>query len=257
MHIQIEVTTVCNYQCFYCAGRDMPQKHMDMDLFKDILRRIPPGKHRVSLQGEGEPTMHPNFWEMVELVTGMEHIPYTITNGSRIEPAQIARYFPRIGISLDTIDPNEAQRIKRYKLHQVLKKLGDLLKVYEARRIVIHTVDYGQDIAPLKSYLAGLGITKHVVQPLQIKDDYAYRYKEMVAAPAKKCSYSCGFVNAPIMRFYNLNGIEMPCCYIKDASKFVSIEDIKNSLDNKIVPSACSGCREIYEGEEMSRVFQV
>lgn len=257
MHIQIEVTTICNYQCFYCAGRDMPQRHMDMELFKGILKRIPPGQHRVSLQGEGEPTMHPHFWEMVEMVKQLGHTPYTITNGSIMDPAQVIRFFPRIGISIDTIDPDEAHRIKRYKLRKVLKNLESLLKVYEARRIVIHTVDYGQDIKPLKSYLAGLGITKHVVQPLQVKDDYAYRYKELAAAPQKACSYNCEFVNSPIMRYYSLNGVEMPCCYIKDTSKFVSIEDIKQSLDNQIVPPACAGCGELYKDEKRARIFQV
>ena len=129
MHIQIEVTTKCNYECFYCAGRDLPQQHLDMALFARILEGIPPGKHRISLQGEGEPTMHPNFWEMVETVIALGHMPYTITNGSLMNAEKIAKYFPRIGISLDTVDPAEAQRIKRYKLDKMLGKLDELLAV--------------------------------------------------------------------------------------------------------------------------------
>ena len=258
MHIQIEVTTICNYDCFYCAGRDMPQRHMSMELFQDVLKRLPEGgPHRISLQGEGEPTMHPNFWEMVERVAGLGHVPYTITNGTRIDSERIAQFFPRIGVSIDTLDPAEAERIKRYNLAKVLRNLNKLLQSYEVWRIVIHTVDYGQDIQPLTEYLDKLGITKHVVQPLQVKDDYAYRYEEIASPPNNNCTYSCGFVDTPIMRFYNMNGTEMPCCYIKDASKFVSTEHIRESLGNKVTPEACSGCRELYEGEEMSKIFQI
>lgn len=59
------------------------------------------------------------------------------------------------------------------------------------------------------------------------------------------------------MRFSNLQGIEIPCCYIKDTSKFTSTEDIKHALDNHTVPEVCSGCRQLYEDEDLSKVFQI
>lgn len=257
MHIQIEVTTRCNYGCFYCAGRDMAQRHMDMELFKSILKKLPHGGHRVSLQGEGEPMMHPNFWEMVEMVTALGHIPYTITNGSLMKPEKVAANFPRIGVSIDTVDPEEAHRIKRFKLEKMLKNFEKLLSIYEPHRVIVHTVDYGQDIEPLKQYLASVGITKHVIQPLQVKDDYAYLYGDKAVRPDTPITYNCAFLDKPVMRYYNLDGVEMPCCYIKDAKHYISIADLKQQLDNKVVPRSCSGCRELHEGVEMSRVFLV
>mgnify|MGYP002336518558 CR=1 FL=1 len=92
----------------------MPQRHMPLPLFRDILSRLPPGQHTVSLQGEGEPLTHPEFWEMVKLVEQRGCIPYTITNGSKIDPERMGLYFPWIGVSLDTLDADEAQRIGRY-----------------------------------------------------------------------------------------------------------------------------------------------
>lgn len=258
MHIQIEITTICNYGCFYCAGRDMPQQHMSMELFKEIIRKLPENApHRISLQGEGEPTLHPGFWDMVEMVTELGHVPYTITNGTRLNFHKVFRYFPRIGISIDTYDPAEAERIKRYNLAKVLRNVETLLETYDPWRIIIHTVDYGQDIQPLKDYLDRQGITKHVVQPLQIKDDYAGRYETLVSHLEKNISYRCGFVTAEVMKYYNLQGIEMPCCYIKNTEFFVSSEHIRKSLAKKVVPKVCQGCRELYEGEEMSRVFLI
>jgi len=57
---QIEVTTICNFDCYYSAGRDMEQRHMEMDVFARILTRFAPFTGMtVSLQGEGAQTLHP------------------------------------------------------------------------------------------------------------------------------------------------------------------------------------------------------
>jgi len=236
----------------------MPQEHIDLALFEKIIGQLPSGgPHRISLQGEGEPTLHPDFWHMVERVTEMGHIPYTITNGTRLDIERILRFFPRIGISIDTLDFAEAEKIGRHHLSKVLLNLDRLLEHYEPWRIIIHTVDYGQEMGTLTTYLKGRGLEKHVVQPLQTKEDYSYRYQGMISATDHTCTYSCAFVNAPIMQFYNIRGLQLPCCYIKDASKFISLEHIKTSLDNKEIPDACRGCRELFEGEGTSKLFLV
>jgi MoaA/NifB/PqqE/SkfB family radical SAM enzyme len=250
MHIQIEITTRCNYQCFYCAGRDMPQTHMAWLLFNTILHNLPAGRHRISLQGEGEPFWHPRFWDMVDRIVQCGHTPHTITNGSHLDVERIAQYFPKIGISIDTIDPGEANRIKRYNVRNVLHNLHRLLQVYPPERILIHTVDYGQDLQPLAVYLRSLGITKHIVQPLQEKDDYAYRYSDLLPQRAPgHYTYHCRYITAPLMRYYNVDGIEMPCCFIKDVSQFLSTDHIRRDLEAGTVPATCRGCREIYTTE--------
>ena len=40
MFHQIEITTKCNFRCFYCAGRTMPQRHMTEATMNDILARL-------------------------------------------------------------------------------------------------------------------------------------------------------------------------------------------------------------------------
>jgi MoaA/NifB/PqqE/SkfB family radical SAM enzyme len=246
MQVQIEISTFCNFTCFYCAGRNLRQGHMDLDLFQKILHQLPPGRHRISLQGEGEPTLHPRFWDMVDLVCKLGHTPYTITNGLCIEPQLLHKYLPKIGISIDTLDAAESKRIGRPGLERVLRNLDRLLSVYEVRNIIIYSVDYGQDLAPLAAYLKTRGV-KHIIQPLQGKHDYARRYPELVRLTTRVCSYSCRYAKTPIMLYYNLDGVAMPCCFIKDASLFVSIDHIRDSLARRLVPACCEGCNELYE----------
>lgn len=246
-YVQIEITTRCNYQCFYCAGRDMPQAHMSWETFTEILRNeIEHTPSRISLQGEGEPMMHPRFWDMVEAIREAGLIPYTITNGSLMDAARIARTFKNIGISLDTIDPVFAQRIGRYKLPRVLANIDALRTVMSPDKIFIHTVDMGQPLDPLRKYLKERGLMRHVVQPLQTKTDYSRRYAAPNEQLLGRCTFNCRFVNSVEMRYYDISGRELPCCFIKDVQKFSSREHVREQLDKRIVPDCCTGCRMIF-----------
>lgn len=244
MFFQFEVTTHCTFTCFYCAGRDMPQKHMGWDVFERLLAGLPQGRHVVSLQGEGEPTLHPRFWDMAAAVRRRGYEPTTITNGYEIDVARMAEEMPTVAVSLDTLDEAEATRIGRLKLPRVLANLERLVEVMGSKRIRIMTVDFGQDLSALRVFLKGKGIDQHIVQPLQGKDDYARRYPERLPVNGQY-HHHCRFLKAPVMRFYDIVGREMPCCFIKDASAFTSIDALTAELARGVVPKSCSGCSEI------------
>lgn len=245
---QIEITTRCNFSCFYCAGRDMPQRDMGWDQFVRIVDAIGGRGATVSLQGEGEPSLHPRFWAMADYVAAAGHVPYTILNGSRIDAARLARVFPRVGISVDTLDTEEAERIGRHHLAKVLANLQELVAAMGARRIIIMTVDMGQPLAPLREWVRARGFGRHVVQPLSPKDDYARRYRDRVAArsPAPR-QPGCRFLETDVMRFHSLEGKTMPCCFIKDAAGYRTISALRAELDAGVVPTSCSGCGQLRE----------
>jgi len=243
---QVEITTHCNYKCFYCAGRDFPQAHMPRERFLEVVSRLAPGRHTVSLQGEGEPTVHPDFWAFVSEVAGRNYIPYTITNGSHIDPQLAERYFPALGFSLDTVDAVEAHRIGRLKLSRALRNLEALVARMGPSRIIIHTVDYGQDLAPVRQFVASRRL-RHFVQPLQRKADYAKRYPGQVAVAIHPATTPrpCRYLASNQMRFFSLDGTEFPCCYIKDATNYPGIEGLRQEMLNHRVPYSCRGCAEI------------
>lgn len=243
--VQIEVTTLCNFGCFYCAGREMPQRHMELALFDKILAGLPDTRLTVSLQGEGEPTVHPYFWDMLGKVAMSGKRPYTITNCSNIDIRRTARLFPQIGVSLDTLEEDEAERIGRFGLSDVLSNLEQLIAAMGPMRIIIHSVDYGQPLEALRAYVHSLGIDRHVVQRIQHKADYSKRYPDLVTFKNERYHFRCRYILQPSMRFFNVNGRMMPCCSIKDASKYTSIEHIGTEFSRHIIPDCCVGCREI------------
>lgn len=246
--VQIEVTTLCNFGCFYCAGRGMPQRHMELALFDEILACLPAARLTVSLQGEGEPTLHPRFWDMVEKVVTSGKYPYTITNCSSIDIRRTARLFPQIGVSLDTLEEDEADRIGRFGLSGVLRNLEQLVAAMGPGGIIIHSVDYGQPLEALREYVQSLGIDRHLIQPIQTKADYSKRYPQLVDLGSGQYHFRCRYVFQPSMRYFDVNGRMMPCCSIKESSTYVSIGQIGTELEQQIIPDCCVGCREIREG---------
>ena len=247
--VQIEITTRCNFQCWYCAGRSVPQEDMSWEMFKSIVDTIPFAGTKVTLQGEGEPTLHPKFWEMAAYVRVKGHVPFIVTNGSRIDALRVAQTFPTVTVSLDTLDQEYADSVGRVNLPKVLENISELLKVMTPQRVTIKTVDTGQDLGPLKEYVSRVLRTKHVIVPLLAKDDYAQHYPSDTKLPpvtqyptGLRIRKTCSYVATPRMRFYTLNGKELPCCFIKDDSKFTSVTDMALQLRNGDVPAACTGC---------------
>jgi len=151
-----------------------------------------------------------------------------------------------IAVSLDTVNPAEAERIGRKGLARVLANFEYLVKTAGPQRIVVHTVDYGQDRRPLATYLRHCGIRRHVVQPLQVKDDYRQRYPEWGEAPTQPdAPKPCAYLVRPRMRYFNIDGVELPCCFIKDVARYESAEALRRDFAGGRVPRACAGCREV------------
>lgn len=243
MMAQFEITTRCNFDCFYCAGRLMRQGDMSVKAFQELLRqhvtRYGP-LDVVSLQGEGEPTLHPEFFRMAEHVRALGSRPYTITNGSYKHPEQFIGLFPQVGVSIDSLDPQVATAFGRYNLPRVIAFVEALAPKLQ---IVIHSVAHQQYTPPIAAWCRERGYG-HIVQPLQTKEDYIQRYRDRLSAtPGAPGGFSCSYLAQPRMRYYTLDGLEMPCCYIKDVSQFPGIDALLAHQKGSTWPPCCIGCR--------------
>src|SRR5262245_23353808 len=111
--VQIEPTTRCNFTCGFCSGRHMPQTDLDYDLFEETLERLPGLKH-LELQGEGEPLMHPRFFDMLEAAQRRDVSTYFITNGSFLDRTTVERILlagvKHIAVSIESPDADTFRR---------------------------------------------------------------------------------------------------------------------------------------------------
>lgn len=189
--MQIELTTRCNYTCGFCAGRNMEQRDLTLADLERVLERVE-GLEHVELQGEGEPLMHPQFFDMIAAIR--RRFPGAgvslITNGSLLTATNAAALLEyrvaRIFVSMESADNGRFQAIRGGSFERVKTGIRRLLDERAKRGLAQPTLgiavtvlrstaeDLFTTIAPLYREL-GLdgGIT---VQPLQEMPQYTRWY---------------------------------------------------------------------------------
>jgi MoaA/NifB/PqqE/SkfB family radical SAM enzyme len=120
---QIEPTTRCNFTCGFCAGRSMRQGDLPWETFERFLAQHP-GLRHIELQGEGEPLMHPRFFDMVAACRARGINVSIITNGSLLTRARADRLVEEgvasVHISLESADHDEFKAIRGGKFSKVV-----------------------------------------------------------------------------------------------------------------------------------------
>lgn len=83
----IELTSKCNFRCFYCNSINSPRKQfMDEQLFYHIVDQIHElTNQQVRLHMDGEPTLHKKFEEFAHAINSRGHVIALATNGSLLK----------------------------------------------------------------------------------------------------------------------------------------------------------------------------
>ncbi len=109
--IQIEITTLCNFNCKMCLRSFQKDTYQNMPLeqFEALAKQIFPKIKKVVLYGHGEPLMHPDFEKIVKITR--KYLPKDgkidfTTNGSLLTPSKLDQILKnninRIVVSFDT-----------------------------------------------------------------------------------------------------------------------------------------------------------
>jgi len=104
--INIHITNVCNYQCKFCYYRKFDKKKwIETHDFINILKQLKnsPVK-KINLAG-GEPLLHPNIKNLLQIMRDMGFISSIITNGSKLNTQWLdchGNNIDLIGISCDS-----------------------------------------------------------------------------------------------------------------------------------------------------------
>lgn len=216
--LQVEPTTRCNYTCGFCAGRHMPQADLDFGHFERLLAGVE-GVEHIELQGEGEPLLHPRFFDMI--AAARRKFPGVgismISNGSMFTAENIAQILDhgiaRIFVSMESADDEKFQAIRGGKLERVRRGIRALLAERDARGLAAPTIgiavtvlrstvdDPFDTIAPLYRELRlDGGIT---VQQLQAMPQYVRHYDEAMRGelfgPGDAQHFNARFAAAPAL----------------------------------------------------------
>lgn len=127
----LELTNACNLNCVMCGRNAAQFKPTVFDMewlryFEPLLDTV----EEVTLMGWGEPTVHPDFVQMLELIGRHDARIYFCTNGMRLDRLHNAIFDNRVDVFAVSVDGATAEtnaRIRRGSdLDAITKSLRDI-----------------------------------------------------------------------------------------------------------------------------------
>ena len=134
----LELTNACNLNCVMCGrnAANFKPTFFDMENFYS-LEPLMDTIEEVTLMGWGEPTIHPHFNEMLEIINRHAARKYFCSNGMNLQKIKNAIFDYNVdvfAISLDGATDETNSRIRRgSNINQIKADLQDIVKIKKER----------------------------------------------------------------------------------------------------------------------------
>lgn len=143
-HLQLIISDLCNQDCHFCAyrmeggfstanfadeqGNKNPKRFIPTAKCKQILDDAKAiGVRAVEFTGGGEPTVHPDCWEIIAHAQSLGLQTGLVTNGVRLKDWDVIRKLTWLRVSLDAGREETYERIRRSKAWgKVMENLAHL-----------------------------------------------------------------------------------------------------------------------------------
>lgn len=142
-----ELTNLCNLNCIMCGrnAADFKPTIFDMDWFRwfePLFDTI----EEVTLMGWGEPTMHPHFREMLEILDRHSARKYFCTNGmnlGKLKDAIFDCHVDVFAVSLDGATHETNSRIRRGSdIRLIRKNLEEIVQIKRERGLTYPWINF-------------------------------------------------------------------------------------------------------------------
>ena len=127
----LELTNGCNLNCLMCGrnAADFKLTQLDMAHFR-ALEPLFDIVEEVTLMGWGEPTVHPNFAQMLEIINKYAARKYFCTNGMRLSELQSAIFDYEVDVFAVSIDGARSETNAAIRVGSDLDKINRDLKEF-------------------------------------------------------------------------------------------------------------------------------
>lgn len=184
---EMHLTNRCNLSCEWCTDRDLHKisDEMSTEVICRVIAEFAEHQTGITLEGGGEPTLHPDFFRIVQYGKECGASMGLITNGTT-DISKMIHCFQWIRISLDA-STEEEYRIEKHadcfeKVIQNLKVLSELRDPAHTQLgvgFVLTNRNHSQ-LIPLLFKLDALGVDYIYIRPveesLSLKPDAAVLY---------------------------------------------------------------------------------
>jgi radical SAM protein with 4Fe4S-binding SPASM domain len=260
--IYVEITNTCNLHCSFCPPGNRQSGFMSLALFTEVIKKIQGHTKYIYLHVKGEPLLHPQLSEMLDLCHENKINVVLVTNGTLLaERGELLLTKPalrQINISLHCFSELQEKKNKNDYIKVVLafarKTISKTDKLISLRlwnyekdnrsrhpdnQIIINEIE--QEFAP------GLGLI-HKLTPgvgLKLKDRLFINTDIEFSWPALSNNFdntagTCYGLRNQLAVLYN--GIVVPCCL--DANGDINLGNIQ---DNEI--------QQIFDSERAQKIY--
>ncbi|QAA35127.1 radical SAM/SPASM domain-containing protein [Clostridium manihotivorum] len=122
--IYIEITNVCNLSCEFCPQTKRKPEFITVDKFSEVLDKIKGHGDHIYLHVKGEPLLHPELGQLLEVSHSKGFKVNITTNGTlinRVKENLIGKPSLRqINFSLHSFDGNETSKDKNSYINSIL-----------------------------------------------------------------------------------------------------------------------------------------
>ena len=130
----LELTNACNLRCIMC-GRD--EANFSLTTFDiEILKNLAPllnEVEEVTLFGWGEPTLHPQFEEILAFLDNYPVKKYFVTNGMRLDKIKEALFKYHVDIMAISLDGAKSETNDNIRINSdlnfIVKELKDIVRI--------------------------------------------------------------------------------------------------------------------------------
>ena len=84
--VHIEISNICNLQCSFCPAVIRDNKMMDLDTFRSVVAQVAPLTQLICLHLMGDPLVHPQLKQMIEICDEYNADIFLVTNGVLMRP---------------------------------------------------------------------------------------------------------------------------------------------------------------------------
>ena len=114
----VEITNICNLRCAFCPGTKRPERFMPPEEFRILARRLRPHTGFLYLHVMGEPLLHPQLGELLEIGAAEGFRLCLTTNGTLLEARHelllSAPALHTLSVSLHSMEGNNAGALGGY-----------------------------------------------------------------------------------------------------------------------------------------------
>jgi len=192
--IYIEITNICNLKCKFCPETKRKKEFINIEKFEEIICKIKDYTNLVCLHVKGEPLLHPQFEDILNILEKYNLKTNITTNGTlikdKIETIKKSTAIRQINFSLHSITQNDV--FNENYLNDIFEYTKDLNNIIISYRLwnlkdikdndinleIIKSIEEYYNIQDLKQKLSGNNFLK-IKENVFINQDIEFTWPDI------------------------------------------------------------------------------